>query len=545
MGALADNTTDDGGPVAATPVAGGRDVARGLAYGSGSGTDFTGALGALLDPQRSQDTEDKAFWAGMTAPSSSAGNSTGNAMAAQVSARENQDKLRAAYIPMIMQSMVQQRTNDLGYAKMMQETLNNVNPKVDSALSSLQAGSVGPDGQPVPLPAAQAHATVNNVARMYGLPGSVFGGHHNEIDQNTDPATGTVNPDFLAQLRLRGAPAEAGIGKFGKNASGQSVIENAGTGTVAAPVAVQGGAGTPSVNPTTNAVAAAKEGQGDIKGYGAGLGDPVGTYNQMMQRVNAVGDQMKEFTPGKYAGTANGFAAAVKDLNARFPNASSDTINNFAQALVSPDGTSNGVAAQQFAESLQGQESLAQVKSMLTNPDGTSNGRVNQAEFKVINNMSLGALKDPGAFKKFQDFTSGNYQNALAKYSAWGDYLKTTDPGRYSVHAFDVPWEVEQAKKLATGQFGNLQTPAVATGAPTAPVPVKPTVSPAAATGAPAAPVAVQQFDPQMWEPGAVQARPGSRPVMKDASAPGGYRYAQPNDGARRLGPREVSGQVQ
>lgn len=533
MGALADNTTDDGGP-----IAGGRDVARGLAYGSGSGTDFTGALGALMDPKRSQDTEDKAFWAGMTAPSSSAGNSTGNAMAAQVAARENQDKLRAAYIPMIMQSMVQQRTNDLGYAKMMQETLGSVNPKVDSALSSLQAGSVDANGNPVPLSAAQAHATVNNVARMYGLPGSVFGGHHSEIDQAAGP-DGTLNPDFLAQLRLRGAPAEAGIGKFGKNAAGQSVIESPATGTVAAPVA--GG----TANPTTNAVAAAKEGQGDIKGYGAGLGDTVGTYNQMMQRVNAVGAQMKEFTPGKYAGMANGFAAAVKDLNARFPNASSDTINNFAQALVSPDGTSNGVAAQQFAESLQGQESLAQVKSMLTNPDGTSNGRVNQAEFKVINNMALGALKDPGAFKKFQDFTSGNYQNALAKYSAWGDYLKNTDPARYSVHAFDVPWEVEQAKKLATGQFGNLQTPAVVTGVPPTPVPVKPTVSPAAATGAPAAPVAVQQFDPQMWEPGAVQARPGSRPVIKDASAPGGYRYAQPNDGARRLGPREVSGRVQ
>jgi hypothetical protein len=508
--------------------------------------DFGGALSALIDPKRSQDTEDKAFWAGMTAPASSAGVSTGNAMAAQVSARENQDKLRAAYIPLIMQSMVQQRSNDLGYAKMMQETLNGVNPKVDSALSALQAGSVGPDGQPVPVTAAQAHSTVNNVARMYGLPGSIFGGHHNEIDQSTGP-DGTVSPDFLAQLRLRGAPAEAGIGKFGKSAAGQSVIENAGTGTVTAPVAVggSGGPGDPGINPTANAVAAGKEGQGDIKGYGAGLGDTVGTYNQMMQRVNAVGAQMKEFTPGKYAGVTNGFAAALKDLSTRFPNASSETLQGFAKALSSSDGTADGVSAQQFAESLQGQESLAQVKSMLTNPDGTSNGRVNQAEFKVINNLALGALKDPGAFKKFQDFTGGNYKNALAKYSAWGDYLKQTDPAKYSVHAFDVPWEVEQAKKLSAGQFGDITSPPGA-----APAQPPSAVVAAPAPRAVAAPVAQQQqqqqqFDPQMWEQGAVQARPGSKPVVKDPTALGGYRYAAPAEGAKRAGPREVSGRVQ
>lgn len=541
MGALTDNAVEPGA------VPGGRDVAAGLAYGdAGRAPDaFGGALAALMDPERSRDTENKAFWAGMTAPSSSAGASTGNAMAAQVTARENQDKLRAAYIPMIMQSMVQQRTNDLGYGKMMQETLNSVNPKVDSALSSLQAGSVDANGQPVPLPAAQAHATVNNVARMYGLPGAVLGGHHAEIDQATGP-DGNLNPSYLTQLRLRGAPAEAGIGKFGKNAAGATTVENAATGTVAAPIA--GGAdstpGAANPNPTAAAVEAGKAGQGDIKAYGAGLGDTVGTYNQMMQRVNAVAAQMKEFTPGKYAGVTNGFAAALKDLAQRFPSASSDTLQGFAKALSSADGTADGISAQQFAESLQGQESLAQVKSMLTNPDGSSNGRVNQAEFKVINGLALGALKDPGAFKKFQDFTTGNYKNALGKYAAWGDYLKGTDPAKYSVHAFDVPWEVEQAKKLSAGQFGDLTPGAGAT--PAAAPAGKPTGAlPGVAPPAPAAVATPAAFDGQMWEPGALQARPGSRPVVKDATAPSGYRYATPNPGAVRLGPREVTGKVQ
>ena len=530
MGALSDNT-DTGGA-----MPGGREVAAGLAYGDAGRPDqFGGALAALMDPERSKDTENKAFWAGMNSPSSSSGAATGNALTAQVTARENQDKLRAAYIPMIMQSMVQQRTNDLGYGKMMQETLNSVNPKVDSALSSLQAGSVGPDGSPVPITAAMAHAAVNNVARMYGLPGSVMGGHHSEIDQATGP-DGTLDPNYLAQVRLRGAPAEAGLPKFTKNAAGAATLENAATGTVGAPTA------SSATNPTLAAVEAGKAGQGDIKAYGAGLGDTVGTYNQMMQRVNAVGAQMKEFTPGKYAGVTNGVAAAFKDLSQRFPNASSDTLKGFAKALSSADGTADGVSAQQFAESLQGQESLAQVKSMLTNPDGTSNGRVNQAEFKVINNLALGALKDPGAFKKFQDFTTGNYKNALGKYEAWGKYLQGTDPAKYSVHAFDVPWEVEQAKKLTAGQFGDL-TP----GAPAQAAPAAPRAAPAPAQAAtPAAPaMQVPQFDAQMWEPGAMQARPGSRPVVKDATAPGGYRYATPADGARRAGPREVSGRVQ
>jgi len=537
MGALADNVDDT------APSAGGRDVARGLAYGGGDGSDFGGALGALIDPARSNLTEDKAFWAGATAPYSAPGQSMSNAMAAQVSARENQDKLKAAYIPMIMQAMTQQRSNDLGYAKMMQETLNQVNPKVDSALSALQVGA----GQN-PVTAAQAHSTVNNVARMYGLPGSIFGGHHSEIDGAADPATGALNPDFLAQLRLRGAPAEAGLPKAGKNAAGQSTAENPALGTVGTLGDSNGGVGT-GANPTANAMEAAKAGQGDIKGYGAALGDTVGTYNQMLQRVNAVSNQMKDFTPGKYAGITGGFAAALKDVAARFPNASSDTINKFAQALSSPDGKADGVSAQQFAESLQGQESLSQVKSMLTNPDGTSNGRVNQAEFKVINGLALGAVKDPEAFRKFQEFTTGNYKNALAKYEGWGKYLQNTDPGKYSVHAFDVPWEVQQAKGLTAGQYGDLTPGGNPNGGPN-PAPVvkpvgTPTPAPTPDAPAPPAPVAAPAFDAQMWERGAMQARPGAKPVVRDSSAPGGWRYASPLPGARRMGPREVSGPIQ
>ena len=92
------------------PPVSGRDTARNLAYGAGNDTGaFQGALSALMDPERNAQTERQSFWAGASGPNTGGMSSVSNAMSAQVAAREAKDKLMAAYIPMIMQTMTQQR----------------------------------------------------------------------------------------------------------------------------------------------------------------------------------------------------------------------------------------------------------------------------------------------------------------------------------------------------------------------------------------------------------------------------------------------------
>lgn len=503
--------------VGALSTLGGRDVAKNLAYGGGNSNPLEpvmGALGSLLDPARAKDHEDKAYWAGMLAPTKSgnSGEQQGNALTAQVAAREASDKLKAAYIPMIMQAMGQNRANELGYAKFNADRMKEINPVINSALYGLQADGKTPD-------VAAAHQRINDIGMQYGMAPHELYPHHFALQAGAGK-DGKNLGTYLQQLRVAAAPPAEGIGKFGSNAAGQRTLENQVAGRIDVP-----GQGEGETNPTKAGVDAGVAGQGNIKEFGAGLANNVRAFNEMSERVKAVRDQMKEFTPGRYSGIAGGFAAAMSDLQARFPNAATDTLKKFANALVSPDGKHNGIAAQQFAESIQGQESLAQVKTMLTGADGSSNGRVGQQEFMIINSLALGALKDPDAFKKFQDFNQRQYDKALKKYEAWGNYLGQTPREKYSVHAFDVPYSVHEAKALRDEIYG-----------------------PPAMPGQPAA-----QPQPQAPRPAAPQAAPQQKPVDLSQYEPGakigptGKVYVMTPQGPRAATPRrtrEQSGKV-
>ena len=487
-------------------------IARNLAYGDDdpqSGGGIAGALSQLMDPERAAQTEKQAFWAGMTAPNNGTGGaSTSNALAAQNEARLNNDKLKAQYIPMIMQSLAAQRTNQIAYAKMMMERQKEVNPIINSALYGLQA-----NGAPVTM--AQAHQTIDDVGAQYNMHPQELAVHHSMLDHAAGP-DGKGLPNYLQQRRVAAAPAAEGLAGFGKNAAGQTVVENRVAGTVAAPMA---GANT---NPSTAGVKAGEAGQGDIKAFGEGLMGKIETYNQMMQRVNAVSKSLDEFEPGKYSGVAGGFAAAVTDLSKRFPSATMESIKGYVESKLGAKG-GNPLAAKQFADSIRGQESLAQIKAMLTGADGNSAGRVNQAEFRVIDNLALGSLTDPTAFKRFQDFHQAQYSNAMRKYIDWTKHKDVTPPESLSVDKFNAPWEQEEQKRLSTGEYGDL-------GKPPAPKPAeqpKP-AAPAPAPAAAARPTEAVKFEPSQWEKGAVMAPGGKRPVVKDPTVPGGYRYAKP-----------------
>jgi hypothetical protein len=163
---------EDTGALGSTYQGSGRETARTLAYGEGGGSNaFQGALSALMDPVRSRDTEDKAFWAGAAGPHNAPGQGASNGLAAQVSVRDAQDKLRAAYIPMIMQSMTQQRGNELAYAQFAQSRAEKVTPLINSALYGMQANGKTPD-------LAAAHKRIDDIGDMFKMSQSETLPHH-------------------------------------------------------------------------------------------------------------------------------------------------------------------------------------------------------------------------------------------------------------------------------------------------------------------------------------------------------------------------------
>jgi len=433
-GALSSNYQDQ-------PVTGGRDIAQNLAYGSGSGDMFKGALSALIDPERSGQTERQAFWAGMSGPNTGGMSSVSNAMSAQVAAREAQDKLRAAYIPMIMQTITQQRSNDLGYAKFAQERAEKVTPLINSALYGMQAGNNTPDLE-------TAHKRINDTGSMFGMSPQELLPHHIALQRGAG-SDGANMGSYLDQLRTSAAPAESGIAKFGTNSAGATTLQNPVKGTVGMPGS---GGNSDAVNPTKTEVDLDKQYRSDPGKYTDDLTGTMASYNDILQRGNAIQASLNSFSPGKYSQTVTGLAAATKDLQKMFPNASTATLNDYVTNLMGPKGDgkdANPVAASQFAESLKTQETLAQLKSSLE-----GQGRIGQQEFRALNAAMLGVSSDPAAFSKFMDFTRGRASNTANKLKAWGDYAKQAGPN-LSVPAFDIPWSVNEATQL----IGDKNTP--------------------------------------------------------------------------------------
>ena len=487
---------------AASGAPGGRDTARNLAYGSGDSNNmFQGALAALVDPERSRQTERQAYWAGMSGPQTGGMSSVSNALSAQVAARNEQDKLRAAYIPMIMQTMTQQRANDLGYAKFAQDRAEKVTPLINSALYGMQAGDGTPD-------LAAAHKRIDDTGAMFNMSPQELLPHHVALHRAAGP-DGSGLSSYLDQLRTAAAPAAEGINKFGTNAAGQTTIQNPIKGTVGAPTSEA------ATNPTKTSVETDKQYRQDPGKYTEDLTGTMGAYNDILQRGNAIQSSLNSFSPGKYSNTVSGVAAATKDLAKMFPNATTKTLNDYVTSLMGSKGDgsdANPVAAAQFAESLKTQETLAQLKSSL---DGQ--GRIGQQEFRSLNAAMLGVSSDPAAFSKFMDFTRGRAANVANKLQAWGEHAKTHGDN-LSVPAFEIPWAVNEATQL----IGNKGNPPKA-GALTPPASVQ---NPAVAAAVPAQSLSNQPASPVMQVP----PKPVSAPPQQAAPVPAQHQQIDLRD---------------
>lgn len=528
-GALSSNydTPDQG------PAVGGRDIARNLAYGSGDNKMFQGALSALIDPERSAQTERQAFWAGMSGANTGGMSSVSNALSAQVAARDAQDKLKAAYIPMIMQTMTQQRANDLGYAKFAQERAEKVTPLINSSLYGMQANDNVPD-------LASAHKRIDDTGSMFGMSPQELLPYHVALQRGAGH-DGSGMANYLDQLRAAAAPAAEGLPKFGANAAGQTTTQNPVKGTVGLP------ASAVDANPTKTGVEIDKMYRQDPGKYTDDLSGTMGAYNDILQRGNAIQSSLNSFSPGKYSNTVSGIAAATKDLQKMFPNATTQTLNNYVTSLMGSKGDgsdANPVAAAQFAESLKTQETLAQLKASL---DGQ--GRIGQQEFRSLNAAMLGVSSDPAAFSKFMDFTRGRAANVANKLKAWGEFAKSKG-NDVSVPAFEIPWSVNEATQLigsdnkppVAGQLrppANVQNPAVAAPVQSAQLPNQPAspvmnVPPKPQAPAPQpAPAPAQRppIDLRNYEPG-TKIGPTGVPYVLDHGVP------------RPARTRQVSGQV-
>lgn len=139
-----------------------------------------------------------------------------------------------------------------------------------------------------------------------------------------------------------------------------------------------------------------------------------------------------------------------------FPNATTETINNYVTGLMGPKGDgagANPVAAQQFAESMKTQEALAQLKASL---DGQ--GRIGQQELRMLNSAMMSTTSDPAAFNKFMTYAKGRMANITNKLHAWGEHAKANGDN-LSVPAFEIPYAVEEAKQLIHGRSGQLDSP--------------------------------------------------------------------------------------
>lgn len=523
---MAEDTEALGALGAALP-GGGKGAAAALAYGGGPSSvlppQLAGALTALLDPERGEAQERNAYWAGMLAPNKSgtSGEQMGNAMRSQLDARESQDKLKAAYIPLIMQTLGQQRANELAYARFQQERLEKTNPLVNAALYGLQA-----DGKPVSV--QDAHARIDQVGQQYGLRPEELSTHHHALAAGAGP-NGERLPQYLQQLRVAAAPAAEGITKFATNAAGQATAQNTVAGTIQLPV-TPGVAPGLGANPTKTTTEIDAGSRGDVKGYTEALHNKVVSYHDMLQRLNAIGSKLEQFQPGRYANVAGGFAAAIKDLTGRFPNASGETLKAFANSILGPnqDGKGDPVAAAKFAEMLKVQEGIAQTKAMI---EGQGN-RLGQQEVLMVTKAMPSSDSDPAAYKQFIDFMRAQAANHMAKYKGWSDYVDKSPADQLNVHKFDVPWEARAAERLQKGEFGDFVTPPAAA----APAPAKPPAAPgpAPATRAPA-PVASAAPRPQEGGPDLKAYEPGAR------IGPTGKVYVLTKDGPRAA--RRVGGQ--
>jgi hypothetical protein len=190
LGALARVAAETKAPEPPAAPRGGRALIQsmsGMDLGTSIPPELMGALSSVMDPKRERRNSDAAFMEGLLAPSASAGSAfLSNAMAAQRSSQENSDKLKAQYIPLIMQAVNQQRQLQFQAAQFDATRMKDLNPQIGAAVAALRTN---PNAS-----IDDAHAAVDAVLEQNGIPKQYGRAHHDYLDKITQGEGGKHDP---------------------------------------------------------------------------------------------------------------------------------------------------------------------------------------------------------------------------------------------------------------------------------------------------------------------------------------------------------------
>jgi hypothetical protein len=413
-----------------------------LAYGAGNPTPLGGLaqMVAQLAPSESQrrSSEWLSFAGGLGAPNTSGGSNLGSGIAAMANDRLERDKLQAQYIPILAQALMQQQAATLSASTASRDYLSKINPAIDTQLAAMRTGDAAPTY-------TEVVQRIMQVGREYQAPESVLLARIASI-----PANPAEIPAYLDRLAVAGAGPDKLIPTIGTNAAGQTTMVSPTRGT--SQVIGAGGASNtsvkPSANPTSSEVEFEKHTRGDVKSYEEGLRSRVDAYETMLTRMNEQAEYVRNFQPGRYARTASGIAAAVKDIATRLPGFDKTTVEGLTKKLLgSPEGSEEALAAQQLFEQLAQQETIAQLKSTLGEGQ-----RMNQSEYQQFQAVNKGQAMDPATFSGLRSFLFTQAANATNRYSSWNDYVVDPEVARRSVTDFDSRYNKKVMDSLLAGR---------------------------------------------------------------------------------------------
>lgn len=492
-----------------------------VAYGSGNNpAEMMSEAFKQLSPTPDDNAKDSMLnWAGNLIDPAGNGN-FGGALAAAAKGeagwRLKQQELKAQYIPMIMQSIMQQQQMTLSAANATREYLKDINPRIDSHMAALLTSNNQPTYE-------QAVQRLLQVGQEYQVPPQVLMPKIQAIPKDPEQLQG-----YLLRLATGTAGADKMVPTLGTSASGQQTAANPVLGTT---TPLSGSAGTPAhpANPT-KAQALFDEGSvGDIKEYEKGLRDRADTYKQMLARMNEQAQYVRQFQPGRYAGLAGGFAAAVKDIGSRLPGIDPAAVEDVTRKLLSaPEGSKEALSAQQLFEQLSQQETLAQLRSSLGEGQ-----RMNQAEYRNFSGVNLGQRMDPETFNGLRKFFYSQAADAANRYAGWADYASDDSVPKKTVTGFDARY----SKKELDHYLGGNPGPVPGSAKPGYEAPPKPVAAPAAVL-----PAVAKQVDLKQYESGA-RVGPTGKVYVIDGGKPRAAKLIS-EGGQGRISNREVFGKV-
>lgn len=410
------------------------------------------------------------------------GESFSSALDAYAGANDHEAELRAKYLPIVAQALLQRQqmaiTMQQNQFKLINEwdgslksgltglmsSGNQINPTTvtQTAQSIAQQKGIPPvylqhwlsslPTTPEGLKAYALQSTVSGMSPKEGLgvvtPTIKFtdvGGKLTPVNDNPNSQTplgampGSVDKTLTPAERLPRI-IETPQGQVAVNPANPSVTGRVGTpgADVAPPTGGNSGSGALSVDVTQDPAkqAADKKYAEGFAGYREALDDKVSSMADLNSRIA----QMRQ-----YANTAR--TGATADIRAKAGAFAKDLALSLGRPQAEADALGNGLAggdlgASQAFQKLSVQGAMEALKGAMQSSSGAGAGRITQAEFAIFvkNNPSLET--DPLAMEKIHNFIAEQYRKTLAEQ----DYVAREQDKGTPINTIRNNWAQEQGR---------------------------------------------------------------------------------------------------